>query len=120
MSSSTRGQPQGKVKKLRAPGKQPSRTGGQSKRRGRQLWRRGASRDQGPHHQLVELVDQGQVERGAAPHRGIAEAFGDVQGGAIGGVAELLAEGRPVVLRVEDLQGGNQLGPLVYPVQAAA
>jgi len=43
-----------------------------------------------------------------------------VQGGAIGGVAELLAEGRPVVLRVEDLQGGNQLGPLVYPVQAAA
>ena len=48
-ASSTRGQPRGKVLGVRFSGfKKPSRTGVQSKRRGREQWRMGASRDQRP------------------------------------------------------------------------
>jgi hypothetical protein len=69
--------------------------------------------------QLVELVDECQIERGTDLHGRVGEAVGDVEGGAVGGVAELLAEGGQVVLGVEDLQVGNQFGALVDEVQAA-
>jgi len=70
--------------------------------------------------QLVELVDDIQIERDAQLHRGIGEALGNMQLRALGRVAELLGKRRQVVLGVQNLQVGDQLGEFVHQVHPPA
>src|SRR5262249_28588394 len=68
----------------------------------------------------LEHVDEGQVHGGALLDAGVGKAAGDVHLLAVAGVGEALGEGRQVVLAVEDLQVGDQGGPLADQVSAAA
>src|SRR6516164_1820486 len=71
-------------------------------------------------NEFVELIDQVEIQGGAHVHRGMSEPLGDVQLRAVAGVAQLLAERRQVVLRIEDLQVCDQLGTLVHQVHPPA
>src|SRR5262245_7587754 len=70
--------------------------------------------------QLVVLVDQGEIDLHRLVDAGIGEAVGDVQFLPIGGVAELQAEGRMVVLAVGVLDVSDGLGSLMDQVLPAA
>ena len=58
--------------------------------------------------------DQGQGQFNVLPYAGVVEAFGEVQRGAVGGVGELLGEGRPVVLAVGVGQMNKRLGTAAH------
>src|SRR5262249_47284061 len=69
---------------------------------------------------LVEAVDERQVHRGALLDARVRGAGGGGHLGAVLGKGELLGEGRQVVLGVEDVQVGQQPGPLADQESAAA
>src|SRR5262249_40172822 len=65
-------------------------------------------------------VDQGQIDPDVPLDARVGEAGGQVQFGAVGGVGELLGQGRVVVLAVGVDQVGQRLSPAADQVSAAA
>ena len=69
---------------------------------------------------FVQGIQEPEINLNVGADTGIGEALGDLQGGAVPGVDQLLAEGGQVVLAVGVDEVGDDLRPLVYQVHAAA